>query len=138
MRCSSLWCLRSSTAATHGVEPGRLTHPPAQFYGHTPSLREFPGQGQNLSHSCNLPHSCSNSGSFNPLRRSGGLNLHLCSESRHCGQILNPQYHSGHANHLSFHQPSRCFSCTQRSETPWARSGGHREIQARPVLLRFE
>ena len=28
---------------------------------------KFLGQGSNLRHSCKLSHSCSNSGSFNPL-----------------------------------------------------------------------
>ena len=32
---------------------------------------EFPGQGSDLSRRCNLCHSCSNTGSFNPLCRAG-------------------------------------------------------------------
>ena len=34
------------------------------FFGHTCSIWTFPGQGSNLSHSCNLRHSCGNAGSL--------------------------------------------------------------------------
>ena len=34
------------------------------FFGHTCSINKFPGQGLHLCHSCNLWHSCSNTGSL--------------------------------------------------------------------------
>jgi len=37
------------------------------FYGHTHSIWKFLGQGLNLSHSCNLCHSCSKAKYFNSL-----------------------------------------------------------------------
>ena len=37
------------------------------FNGHTHDIWKFPGQGLNLSHSCDLPCSCLSNGSFNPL-----------------------------------------------------------------------
>ena len=43
------------------------------FYGHTCSTWKFPGQGLNLSHSCNLHCSCGNTASFNTLHRVGEL-----------------------------------------------------------------
>ena len=48
----------------------------------------------NLSHSCNLCHSCGNTGSFTPLALGQGSNLCLCSHLSHCSQILNPLSHS--------------------------------------------
>ena len=45
------------------------------FFG-LPMVCEFPGQGLNLSHSCNLSRSCGNMGSFNPLCRGRRLNWH--------------------------------------------------------------
>ena len=44
------------------------------FHGHTQGIWKFLGQGLNLSHSSDLPHSCSNAGSFKPL----------------LGRVLNP------------------------------------------------
>ena len=41
------------------------------FFGHTHSIWKLPGQGLNPSHSCDLCHSCSNTGSFNPLHWAG-------------------------------------------------------------------
>ena len=41
------------------------------FYGHTCGTRKFLGQGLILSHSCDLSHSCSNTGYFNPLPWAG-------------------------------------------------------------------
>ena len=37
------------------------------FYGHTHGIWKLPGQGSNLSRSCNLCHSCGNTRSINPL-----------------------------------------------------------------------
>ena len=37
----------------------------------TPQHMEFPGQGSDPSQSCNVCHSCSNTGSFNPLCQAG-------------------------------------------------------------------
>ena len=48
----------------------------------------FPGQGWNLSHICNLDHSCGNTRSFNPQ---------LCSDPSGCCWILNPLHHDGTA-----------------------------------------
>ena len=39
------------------------------FNGCTRGTWKFPGQGLNLTHSCDLCHSCSNAGSFNPRCR---------------------------------------------------------------------
>ena len=39
----------------------------AYFFPHTHSTWKFLGQRLNLSHSCDLRHSCSNTRSFNPL-----------------------------------------------------------------------
>ena len=41
------------------------------FTCHTYSMWTFLGQGFNLSHSCDLCHSCGNAGSFNPLHQAG-------------------------------------------------------------------
>ena len=41
------------------------------FYGHTPGIWKFLGQGLNPNHSCNPCHSCGNAGSFNPLHLAG-------------------------------------------------------------------
>ena len=37
------------------------------FYDHTHGICKFLGQGSNPSHSCDLHHSCGNTGPFNPL-----------------------------------------------------------------------
>ena len=37
------------------------------FFGRTHGTRKSPGQELNLNHSCELCHSCGNTGSFNPL-----------------------------------------------------------------------
>ena len=41
----------------------------------TPWHMEFPGQGSDLSHSCDLCHSCSNAGSLTHHDQAGGTNL---------------------------------------------------------------
>ena len=41
------------------------------FYGHSHSIWKFPVQRLNLSHSCELCHSCCNTRSFNPLLPAG-------------------------------------------------------------------
>ena len=41
------------------------------MYGSIQSKWKLPGQGLNLSHSCDLCHSCSNARSLNPLRQVG-------------------------------------------------------------------
>ena len=67
------------------------------FYGHTHSIWKFLDKGLNLRHSCNLHHSYSNLGSFNPLCWGQELNPHLCSDSSHCSLILNLLFHSGNS-----------------------------------------
>lgn len=37
------------------------------FYDCTHGIQKFPGQGLNLSHSCDLYHSCGNIRSFSPM-----------------------------------------------------------------------
>ena len=58
------------------------------------STWKFLGQGLNLSYSCDLYHSCGNPGSFNPLRRGQGWNLHLHSDLSCYSWILNLLHHS--------------------------------------------
>ena len=65
------------------------------FHGCTSSKWKFPDPGLNPSCSCHLPHSCSNTGSFNPLCQGQGSDLRLSSDQSHCSRILNPLGHSG-------------------------------------------
>ena len=44
---------------------------------------EFPGQGSDLSHSCDLCRSCGNAGSFNPLYQAGDWTC-VSAFQRHC------------------------------------------------------
>ena len=49
---------------------------------------KFPGQGSNLSHSCDLCHSCSNTGSLTHWAQ--GLNLCLCRDNT--GSLTVPHW----------------------------------------------
>ena len=69
--------------------------------GCTLFIWKFPDQGLNPSHRCNLCHGCSNTGSFNPLCRARGANLHLNSNLSCCCRILNPLCHSGNSSFLA-------------------------------------
>ena len=68
-------------------------HPPF-FFPCTRSIWKLPGQGLNLSHSCDLRHSCGNAGSFNPLHCAWDRTPHLHSDLSCYNQILNPLCHS--------------------------------------------
>ena len=67
------------------------------FNGHAPGIWKFPGQGLNLSYSCNLHRSCGNAASFNPLRWARDQTCTSPSEPSCCSQILNPLHQSGNA-----------------------------------------
>lgn len=61
------------------------------FYGHTHGARKSPGRRLSPRCSCELRHSCSNAGSFEPALPGPGINTPLCS------QVLNPPCHSGNS-----------------------------------------
>ena len=69
-----------------------------------PRLMEVPRQGlnANCSCSCNLPQSCGNTGSLNPLHWSWGSSLCLHSNQSHCRQILNPLHHNRNSQEMIF------------------------------------
>ena len=58
------------------------------FNDHTCGTWKFPGQGLNLSPSCDLYHSCGHTGSYNSVLGRGS-NLYLDSEPSSYSQILN-------------------------------------------------
>ena len=61
--------------------------------GRTCSIWKFPGQGSNLSHRCNLYHSCSDDGSLTHCTELGiEPNNRSC-----CSWTLNPLCHSGNS-----------------------------------------
>ena len=60
------------------------------FFSRTHSTWTFPRQGINPCHSCNLHHSCSNTGS---LTHCAGPGIEPMPSQRQC-QILNPLHHS--------------------------------------------
>ena len=64
---------------------------------HTHDRWKFLGQGLNLSHSCNLRHSCGNVGSFN-LLCVPGIEPALLQRLSYCCQSLNSLYHSGNSD----------------------------------------
>ena len=84
-----------------------------------PMTWKLPGQGLNLSHSCNLCHSCSNAGSFNPLHLVVDWTYTSAAISSHCRQILNPLCHGG--NSSTFWICHRLFSALQ-SMSLWAKN----------------
>lgn len=70
------------------------------LFGHTHGIRKFPGQGSNPSHSCDLRHSFSNTGSLNPLCQVWGVQpvpqqLPKLLQRQH--QVLAPPCHSGNS-----------------------------------------
>jgi len=71
---------------------------------------EVPGPGIESEPQLYLCHSCSNTGSFNPL--GWGLNSCLLHEVSCCSYLLNPLHYSGnsHLNFILIYSRFRCFN----------------------------
>ena len=82
------------------------------FYSYTYGIWKSPGQGLNLSCSCNLFCSCSNAGSLTYWVRPGqGSSLILCSDLSQCRWILNPLHHSRNSENQD-----SCFGIIKKGE----------------------
>ena len=57
----------------------------------TTDFWKFPAQGLNPSRTYNLPHSCGDARSFNPLHQAEDRTHDLS----HCSQVLNQLHHGG-------------------------------------------
>ena len=92
------------------------------YFCHALDIRQFLGQGLNLSRRCNLRHSCGNSRSFNPLCWAGNWTHASAVTWATPVGFLNPLWHSGNSScgfldvslvlHLttSLHAPSVIYS----------------------------
>ena len=92
----------SSNSHHHSFLSSPFPFSPLLCFSATPQRMEFPGEGSDPSHSCNLCHSCHNTGS---LTHCPGWGSNLCPSTLET--LLIPVHHSENSDLHHFYTASR-------------------------------